>query len=213
MRVPCLYSTIQGKFKMRDSLKDRHARNMKSFGCWKEYLLILSLGLCIPISAIAQQREYAIKVKRAVFFQKFSKYIEWPESSGVSDTSTSFIIAVIGESPFGSILEKAYAKQKIKNKKVEILYFSTSDEIADCHILFISNSTEKVLPEILSRTRNKPILTVSDTEGFAQKKVLINFYDEVKFEINEKAVHESGLAMSYRLLNRARIVDPIKERK
>jgi hypothetical protein len=62
---------------------------------------------------------------------------------------------------------------------------------------------------ILSCTGNKPILTVSDTKGFAEKGVLINFYmmgDKIKFEINEKAVHESGLVMSYRLLNLARIV-------
>ena len=167
----------------------------------------------MPLSAIAQQSEYKIK---AVFLEHFTRFIEWPKSSGVADPSTPFIIEVIGENPFGSILDEIYTKQKIKNKKVEIRYISTPDEIADCQILFISNSSRNILPEILSRTRNKPILTVSDTKGFAQKKVLINFYlsgDKIKFEINEEAVHESGLVVSYMLLNLARIVNPVRGEK
>lgn len=167
----------------------------------------------MPISTVAQQSEYTIK---AVFLEHFTRFIEWPESSGIADTSTPFVVVVIGENPFGSILEEIYAKQKMKNKKVEIRYILTPDEIDDCHILFISSSNKNILPEILSRTRNKPILTVSDTEGFAQMKVLINFYqsgNKIKFEINEKAVHESGLVMSYMLLNLAKIVNPVRGRK
>jgi len=186
---------------------------MKWLNWLGEYLLILCIGLLMPISAIAQQSEYTIK---AVFLEHFTRFIEWPESSGIADTSSAFVVEVIGENPFGSILEEIYAKQKIKNKRVEIRYISTPDEIDDCHILFISKSAKSILPEILSHTRNRPILTVSDTVGFAQKRVLINFYmagDNIKFEINEKAVHESGLVMSYKLLNLARIVNPVRNRK
>lgn len=198
---------------MRGFLKNKYKWNMKLSSCWKVYFIVFSMGLWMPITAIAQQSEYTIK---AVFLENLTRFIEWPDSSGVSDTSTPFIVTVIGENPFGSILEEIYAKQKIKNKKVEIRHVSTPDDLADCHILFISSSNKNILPEILSRTMNKPILTISDTEGFAQKKVLINFYlsgNKIKFEINEKAVHESGLAMSYMLLNLARIVNPVRGRK
>jgi hypothetical protein len=169
--------------------------------------VILWFGFFMPISAVAQQSEYTIK---AVFLEHFTRFVEWPESFKIADTSDPFYVAVIGENPFGSILDQIYADQKIRNRNVEILYISTPDEIIDCHILFISSSNKEILPEILSRTRNKPILTVSDTNGFAKDGVLINFYltgGKIKFEINEKAVHESGLVMSYRLLNLARIVN------
>lgn len=169
--------------------------------------MILLIGFLIPISAVAQQSEYTIK---AVFLEHFTRFIEWPESSNIEDTSSPFFIAIIGENPFGSILEQIYAEQKIRNKEVEIQYILTPDGITDCHILFISSSKRDILPEILSRTRDKPILTVGDTKGFAEDGVLINFYlaeDRIKFEINENAVHESGLVMSYRLLNLARIVN------
>ncbi|MFC2141769.1 YfiR family protein [Acidobacteriota bacterium] len=174
---------------------------------WLKYFVILLIGFLTPLSAVTQQSEYTIK---AVFLEHFTRFIEWPESSDTADPSSPFYVAVIGENPFGSILDEIYSDQMIKKRKVKILYISTPDEIADCHMLFISSSNKEILPEILSCTSIKPILTVSDTNGFAEKGVLINFYlagDKIKFEINEKAVHESGLVMSYRLLSLARIVN------
>ena len=176
------------------------------------YLLILVCGLFLPLFASTQQSEYTIK---AVFLEHFTRFIEWPESIEIADTSQPFYVAVLGENPFGSILDQVYSEQRIKNRRVEILYFATPDEITDCHILFISSSNKEILSDILAITRDKPILTVSDTEGFAENGVLINFYlsgNRIKFEINEKAVHESGLVMSYRLLSLARIVEQARER-
>lgn len=173
--------------------------------------MILCFGFVAPLSAIAQQSEYTIK---AVFLEHFTRFIDWPESVEIADASHPFYVGIIGENPFGSILDQIYAEQKIKNKKVEIRYFSTPDEIIDCHILFISTANKEILPEILMHTKDKPILTVSDTEGFAENGVLINFYlagNKIKFEINERAVHESGLVMSYKLLSLAKIVNQVKE--
>ncbi len=88
---------------------------------------------------------------------------------------------------------------------------SDVDSIPGCHILFIGKVSEDDLSDILAFTEHRPIVTISDTEGFAEEGVLINLYrdgNRLGFEINESAVRESGLAMSYSLLNLARIVDP-----
>jgi hypothetical protein len=174
--------------------------------------VILCMGVLAPLSAIAQQSEYTIK---AVFLEHFARFVEWPDSFEIADASYPFYVTVIGDNPFGSILDQIYSEQKIKNRRVKILYISDPDQISNCHILFISSSNKDILNEILLRTRDRPILTVSDTEGFAENGVLINFYlteNKIKFEINERAVHNSGLIMSYRLLSLARIVNRARER-
>ena len=179
----------------------------------KIWLIILIITMLFVLPCFVQESEYQIK---ALFLEQFTRFIEWPSSPQVTDTSEQFIIAVIGENPFGSILEQTYTNRKIKEKKVEIRYLASPDEINDIHILFIAASSEKKLSEILKRTKNKPILLVGDTKGYAQKNVHINFYlagENIKFEINEKAVHESGLVMSYILLNLAKIVNPIRGTK
>lgn len=178
---------------------------------YKNWIVIIILFLILQSLAFTQSKEYLVK---AVFLERFTRFIEWPEESAISDTSKPFVLGVIGENPFGSILEQLYATQKIKNKKVMIRYISDMNQISDCNLLFIAKSENKRLSEILSLTKEKAILTISDTGEFAAKGVLINLYiarDNINFEINEKMVRKSGLRMSYLLLKEAKITNPTGE--
>lgn len=169
--------------------------------------LFIILGL--PTFVFAQRDEYMIK---AVYLERFTRFVEWPKESGIVDTSKPFIITIISRNPFGSILEQIYSKQKIKNREVKIRNISNTNEIKGCHLLFIPSSNRKKLSEILAFTAKKPILTVSDTQSFAEKGVLINLFlaeNKIRFEINETAVRESGLYMSYHLLKYAKVVNPM----
>ena len=175
-------------------------------------LIALLIFLTLPLKPVcAQLSEYILK---AVFLERFARFIEWPEESELTDYSKPFIIAIIGEDPFGPDLEKIYSTQKIRNKRVEIRYISHANAIDECHMLFISRDQKRDLSEIIAKTRDKPILTVADTKGFADNGVYINFYLEktmLRFEINASAVKKSKLRMSYMLLQQARIVGSLKE--
>jgi hypothetical protein len=169
-------------------------------------ILLLSMFWALyPL--MGQTTEYKLK---AVFLERFTRFIEWPApNTRFSDTTKSFIITVIGDNPFGSALDDLYSSTKIKNKKVKIKYITKISEIDSTNILFISDSKEKSLDAILDYTRGKPILTVSDHDGFAEKGVIINFYianNKIRFEINENSLIQSKLYMSYLLLNVANIV-------
>jgi hypothetical protein len=53
------------------------------------------------------------------------------------------------------------------------------------------------------------LLTVGDTEGYAQEGVMLNFYIEaskVKFEINLNSIRSSRIAVSSQLLKLGRMV-------
>jgi hypothetical protein len=111
-------------------------------------------------------------------------------------------------------MEQIYSIQKINDKRVVIRQISNLYEIENSHILVIAESERKNLQNILTLTKNLPVLTISESRGFAEKGVLINFYEEnkkLRFEINETAVLQSPLKMSFYLLNSAKIVNPIKE--
>jgi len=162
--------------------------------------------LWLPVVTLAQTGEYNIK---AVFIERFTRYIEWPEESAVSDTSQPFVLGIIGKNPFGSVLEEIYSTQRIRKKKVIIRYISKLDEIKGCNLLFLSESEKKELSKILSFSRKRPILTVSDTKDFAGKGVAINFViieGKIKFEINKSAIDNVGLKVSSQLLKLAILV-------
>jgi len=174
------------------------------------------IGLIILLSLLSFQgfSQASIYVLKAVYLEKFSRFITWPEESLIDKTSEPFIISVIGETPLTKNLEQIYAIQEIKNKRVIIKKIKHLNEIQDSHILFIAESEKKNIDKIIEITKQQPILTIGETEGFAEKGVLINFFEtnnKLRFEINETAVLKSPLQMSFYLLNSARIVNPVEE--
>jgi hypothetical protein len=59
--------------------------------------------------------------------------------------------------------------------------------------------------------RNKPALIVGDHEQFAHRGGMVNFFKEgskVRFEVNTAAIEGSGLKISAKLLQVAKIVSP-----
>lgn len=167
-------------------------------------------GIFLPLSLHAQPAdEYTIK---AVWLERFTRFIDWPKNNRVNDHRKNFTIGIIGTDPFNGKLEQVYNDQRIKNKPVTVLRLESYAEIEKCDLLFISASEADQLANILNKTWNKAILTISDTPGFGQKGVLINFYwdlEKIRFEINEKAVNDSGLYFGFRLLNAATLINRI----
>lgn len=180
-----------------------------------KYLKRISLFFVLILMSaqvFAQASEYVLK---AVYLEKFTRFISWPEESLANNPDEPFVIGVIGRTPLSANLEQIYSTQKINSKKVEIRKVSNLYEIESVQILFIAETERKNLQNILTLTKNLPVLTISDASNFAEKGVLINFYEEsnnLRFEINETAVLKSPLQMSFYLLNSARIVNPVKKK-
>jgi hypothetical protein len=85
-------------------------------------------------------------------------------------------------------------------------------EIADCHLVYVTDDSRQNLPMVLETTGDKPILTVGDCPGYAEKGILVNFYitkQKLRFEINEAAFHKTGLQVAPILLKVADIVNPL----
>ena len=172
------------------------------------FLWIVMNILCVAFQYPgAQSNEYLVK---GIFLERFTRFIEWPEASGVEDTSRPFIVGVIGQDPFNALLDQLYKTQKIKNKNVEVRYLSGLSELDNCNLLFISRSEKSRVGVIIDRTRYKPILTVSDFEDADNCGVIINLRlvdKKVRFEIDEQAARDARLYMSHLLLKEAIIID------
>ena len=176
-------------------------------------LVLVFLYLCMPKIILAQAREYTLK---AAFLEKLTRFIEWPQHLEMSDTTKPFILGVVGKNPFGSILEQIYTNFKIKNKDVTIRYINEMNDISGCHLLFITKSEKRAINRIIRYTQRKPILTIGDTDGYAEAGVIINLYikdETIQFAINETALQETGLFADYLLLRISKIVNPISNRE
>jgi hypothetical protein len=188
-------------------------KHSKSSGDFLKKITVFLFFIFISFQSFSQANVYVLK---AVYLEKFSRFVTWPEESLMNDPDKPFVISIIGRTPLTNNLEQIYSIQKINNKKVTIKRISNLYEIENSHILVIAESERKNLQNILSLTKNLPVLTISEAPNFAEKGILINFFEEknkLRFEINETAVLQSPLQMSFYLLNSAKIVKPVKDNK
>ena len=75
-----------------------------------------------------------------------------------------------------------------------------------CHLLFVSKSEQDKLDDILAANAGKPVVTVSDIEGFAKAGGIFEFKKKdgrLSFLINNSKARESGIHISASLLNLA----------
>ncbi len=169
--------------------------------------LFFMLAVCV---FAGDSKEVSLEDKtKAVFMYHFTKYVEWPES----DSSETFNIAVLGNSNIAVPLKEIEKKKQVNERKIKIVRLKDLPDTLDCHMLFISRDWKGQLPEILKKTKDGNILSISDTKGFGRKGVAINFIiveGKIKFEINGSALDATELVVSSQLLKLGRF---IKEKK
>jgi hypothetical protein len=184
---------------------------------WLRLILLTMSGLAFkPGESSAQtpppSKEYQIK---AVFLFHFAQFVEWP-ATAFPDAATPIRIGVLGEDPFGAALEEAIRGETIRNRGLVILRSQRVEDLKNCHLLFIGRLAKGRADQILPQLNSAAVLTVSESEGFAARGGVINFYlegNKVRFEINPGVAQRHGLKISSQLLSLGRIIDSEPSRR
>lgn len=186
-------------------------KNNKIMNSLKLFLSTFAVILFLVGTAVSQSNLYNEEIVKAVFIQRISEFVEWPWEDTLNNSNESFVIGIIGETSLEKVLRELYTNRTIKSKKVGIYKLENYEDIANCDLLFISESERNNISKIIKITRSLPVLTISDTMGFSEYGVIINFYmdeNKVKFELNDSAARESILEFSHHLYKIAKIVNP-----
>ena len=150
-------------------------------------------------------KEYEVK---AAFLFNFAQYVEWPPES-FSTPATPIIIGVLGDDPFGSVLDQTVRGETVKSRPIAIHRSRQIENLRHCHLLFISKSERGRLAPIFAKLAGTHCLTVGETDRFAHNGGIINFRLQganVRFEINLNAARRSGLTISSKLLRLAILI-------
>jgi hypothetical protein len=151
----------------------------------------------------AQPSEYQLK---AAFLYHFAQLVNWP-SGAFAGAESPMVIGVLGENPFGKQLEESVRGKSVNGHPMAVKEVQApGEETNTCHILFISPSEKKRLPEILAAVRGKSVLTVGETDHFTESGSMINFTldgTKIRFQINDVAAKAAGLKISSKLLGLA----------
>jgi hypothetical protein len=179
--------------------------------------LVLATLLLASVALGAQSQdlvssEYLIK---AGFIYNFANLVQWPSTSFLQPDSP-IVIAILGEDPFGTTLDRVLDGKKVNGRPFVIRRLKSVAELQrsaanprECQILYVSSSEMPYLAETLQVVKDSPILTIGEKPGFAKSGGIINLVLEdnrVRFEVNVDAAKEADLNISSRLLALARIV-------
>jgi hypothetical protein len=161
----------------------------------------MAFGFSVPRNLHAQAPKPTEYEVEAAYLSNFGRFVEWPARAGTA--TDSFHVCVLGQDPFGPLLDAALKGETIGNAPMAAKRISGPEEAGGCRILFVSSSKDSQLNAILAALRTSNILTVADMPGFTRRGGMIQFVLEgnrVRFEINLAAAQRAGLTLSSELL-------------
>jgi len=168
------------------------------------HLLAIAAMILAPIGIAGLQAQaiptdYEVK---AAYLYNFGGFVQWPAKTNVLKDDL-FDICVLGQDPFGQVLDAALAGESIAGKKVAVRRVLKPQDAIPCRIIFVSSSESSQLQQTLAALDNTCALTVSDLPQFSQHGGMIQFILEgkrVRFDVNLAAVEHAGLTLSSELL-------------
>jgi len=166
---------------------------------------LLAGSMLSPHARAQSVSEYQVK---AAFLYNFAKFVEWPPNL-FNDPRDPFVLCVAGDDPFGNLLDGIVLGKTANGHPLAVRRLRREREARSCQILFVSSSERNRLRPVLKSLRGASVLTVGETDGFAQEGGMINLTLEdnrVHFEINVAAAERAGLKISSKLLSLARVV-------
>ena len=170
---------------------------MKKTIVWLVLLVVQTLGA----PAFASEEENKLI---AVFFGRFSSYIELPDRN-----AKQFVITLIDENPFGNLLDELYKGKLINGKPVEIRYVTRVEDIGQSDILFISLVNPRTRQDAITYASKKSILTISTAMGFAERGGIIQLdflQQHTRIKINHAAAVKSNIRIGAPLLSLATVI-------
>ncbi|HVW20604.1 MAG TPA: YfiR family protein [Opitutaceae bacterium] len=169
--------------------------------------LAAAAAVAAPLGGAAEvSREYQVK---AAFLYNFAQFVEWP-ARAFPTADAPLTIGILGDDPFDGVLDEILRGEVLHGHRVRVRRAQHEEELADCQLVFISQSEKPRLARIMARLAPRPVLTVSEVAGFAQQGGMVNFYREgsrVRFELNPAAARREGLRFSSQLMSVGKIVE------
>jgi hypothetical protein len=162
-------------------------------------LAALLAGHAAP--AAAQVDERALK---AAYLFNFIQFTQWPVPP-----DEPFRLCVLGTTPLDEQLAKLEGKPVLSGLHVSVRHVAPKDSFAGCHALYVDDSQRSQVDDVLNRLAGAPVLTITDSDGLADKGVMIEIHKRearLGFEVNLKVARRANLNFSARMLKLASYV-------
>ncbi len=154
-----------------------------------KFLLGLVILTLISITAFSQKSPAKARAEYLLYI--ISK-VEWPNEKDFK----TFKIGVLGneEKIFNSLKEQSKELKTPNKKSIEIVRFSTIEEISNVQMLYVNKDKGFEIGKIILKLNKTKTLVVSENCEFQRSMINFIMLDNVlRFEINKKRIDNEGL--------------------
>ncbi|MEM7108502.1 MAG: YfiR family protein [Bacteroidota bacterium] len=167
----------------------------------KKILFTLSFIFTLVVGQLFAQSRPMHEIHSMMMYN-FTKYIQWPESSG------NFVIGVLGDDEVYSTLNTWYNGKVKGNRKFKIVKYNSVEEIQSVEMLYIAKTSSKNFEEIKGKVDSHTLI-ITDKLGLAKRGSDINFKmvnNRLAFELNKASIEASSLKVSSQLMSMAILI-------
>lgn len=166
------------------------------------------LAALLATGAAAAAPQTSEEDVKAAFLLNFARFVEWPPGA-FPKADSPFVVSVLGKGGIGEPLDRALKDKTLNGRSFVVRRSENAADLLGSHLVFISDSEKQRWAEHLAAFKGRPSLLVGDSAGFAELGGAVDFALEdrrLKLEINPDAAARSGLKVSSKLLQVARVV-------
>lgn len=162
-------------------------------------ILLAALAPLLAAAAAAAPGSLEYPVK-AAFLPKFASYVSWQR--GQMRPGAPFTVCVVGDDPFGSVLDQLVAGQSVEGAAVTVRRVADASGAGGCQIAYVAGSARQPAAAALKALAGEPMLTVTDDARSSARGVIhyVVRGGRVRFHIDAASAARHGLAIRSPLL-------------
>lgn len=160
---------------------------------------LLLLALSGPSHSLDLTYEHPADEVTAAYLYNFAKFVAWPP---LSAENRSTLIIAIADPQLYEAARRTMAGRSVQGRPLQVVRFAGADAVPQPHILYLGRSEAASSAAILAGFKGRPVLTVSDQAGFAEKGGMIELLQidrKMRFGLNPAAAQAAGLGISSEL--------------
>lgn len=168
--------------------------------------LALMAAVCLftltrPVTARAQDggNEYQ---RKAALICTFLRSVTWPARK-FAQPESPLVVGVYGTDSISDFLREAIQGRQFQERAVVVKHINAKQELAACHILFVSRSERDRLGPVLGEVRREGVLTVGESDNFLKAGGVVNLISVggvIRYQIKGDAAKREHLGVSGKLL-------------
>ena len=162
------------------------------------FALSLSWG---PSLAHAEHSESDIK---AAFLLAFGSYVTFP-----GDAEARGVICVARQGPTEKALLRMAAAKRKRGGTAFVRGVAEGCQLDGCSFMYLESLSASARQALLAKLGTRPVLTISDAEGFTRAGGNVRFFRKgrnIRIEINVASVNSADIKVSPKMLRLAKLI-------